>query len=429
MHELLINNREAYIIGGAIRDTILGIEPHDWDIFTNATGEELLQIFPKGKVIGSEDRQAKILTVIVDGVEVSQYRANGNRTEVGNNLEKHLSTCDFNVNAIACDIEGNIIDKYDGERDILQNTFRFVGKPIERISEDPLRLLRGIRLICNFGLHPDYPSREMLIKHSKLISDLPQERVRDELLKLLKFPNSIETMDKYKYIKHILPELYELKGLDDGPHHDEDDCFNHSVIAFKNSCDLTNNVLIRLAVLLHDIGKKPSSKIIDGEITFHNHELYSEKLTRKLMRRLKFSNDQILYVSTITRLHMMGPVKKMRDSTFAKICDTMKHAKIEPEDMVVMTYSDNQANLTKVRLSFHIFLKENPFLRKYYEFLYSRKPFNKTDLEINGNDIIKLGVKPGPEIGKILQKVFDAVYNGETINRRDKLLEYVKQTL
>ena len=426
MQRLLDNNFEAYIIGGAIRDTILGIKPHDWDIFTNCSGKQLSFLFPTSKIIGNEERQSKILTVIVNGVEVSQYRSNGDRTKTGNTLNKHLSTCDYNVNAIACDINGNIIDKYNGHQSLFLGNFNFVGNGIDRINEDPLRLMRGLRLLIHHKLKPDTQTKHILKKYGYLLKQLPPERIRDEFMKLLKYPDSIDVLNEYAFLKYIIPELTDLIGLDDGPHHDEGDCYNHSVKAYKNSCKITNNCLIRLATLLHDIGKKPASKIIDGEITFHNHEMDSEKLVRQLMNRLKFSNKDILFVATMARLHMMGPVNKMRDVTFAKIASKMNTAGIEPEDMVVLTYSDNQANMSKVRLSFHTFLIENPFLRKYYEFKYGRKPFNKTDLEINGTDLIKLGVEPGPEIGTILQNVYDAVHDGKVINRKDRLMEYVQ---
>jgi len=429
MSMLIKNGFDAYIIGGAVRDYYLNRRPHDYDIFTNATGEQILQLFPKGKIIGGETRQAKILTVIVDGIEVSQYRSNGNRTETGNNLLAHLATCDFNVNAMACDIHGNIIDMYHAKNSLLNKRFEFVGKPKDRINEDPLRLLRGVRLICQFGLLPLKNTKLALKEYGKLLLNLPQERVRDEIMRLMKYPSSLIELRSLGYLQYILPELHILIGLDAGPHHKEKDCFEHSNYAFINSCKVTNDPLLRFAIALHDIGKAPSSKIIDGEITFHNHQAHSERLVIRLMKRLKFSKSEIIYCSTIAKQHMMGPVKKMRDSTFAKISDSLNKANVAPEDMIVCTYSDNQANLSKPRLTFHSFLKENPFLRKYYEFKYNRKPFNKSDMEISGKDLLKLGFEKGPIIGIVLNKLFNAIHNGDVINRKDRLLEYIQTNL
>jgi len=426
MQKLIDNNFDAYIIGGAVRDYLLSVKPHDYDIFTNATGKQILKLFSKGKVIGGDERQAKILTVIVDNVEVSQYRANGDRTETGNNLDAHLATCDYNVNAMACDIEGNIIDKYRGKESLQNNYFEFVGKPEDRIKEDPLRLLRGIRLVCQFGLQVKIDTKEALQKRGILLKGLPQERVKDEIMRLCRYEDSFTQLRSVGYLKYILPELQALVGLDAGPHHNEKDCFEHVNLAYKNSCQLTNNVLLRFAVLLHDIGKGPSAKIIDGEITFHNHQIDSERMVHKLMKRLKFSKKQRNYCAVIAKQHMMGPVNKMRDITFARICDELDKAEVAPEDMIIQMYSDNQANLTKQRLTFHSFIKENPFLRKYYEFKYSRKPFNKNDIELSGKDLIALGVEKGPQIGVILKDIYEAIHEGKVINRKDRLLEYVK---
>lgn len=426
--QTLINNKfDAYIIGGAIRDSFYNIKPHDYDLFTNATGEQILKLFPSGKVIGGEERQAKILTVIVNGVEISQYRANGDRTKTGNNLYAHLATCDFSINAMACGIDGAVIDVYDGLGHIEYDTFSFVGKPEDRIKEDPLRLLRGIRLVCQFGLIPQHETWKALKEYGKLLKGIPKERIKDEIMRLCRYEDSFTQLRSVGYLQYILPELHALVDLDAGPHHNEKDCFEHVNLAYRNSCQLTNNVLLRFAILLHDIGKATSAKIIDGEITFHNHQMDSERLVKKLMKRLKFSRKQINYCSVIAKQHMMGPVKKMRDITFARICDDLDKAEIAPEDMIIQTYSDNQANLTKQRLTFHSFIKENPFLRTYYEFKYSRKPFNKLDVELSGKDLIALGVEKGPVIGTILKDLYEAIHEGKVFNRKDRLIEYVKE--
>jgi len=425
--ELLISNKyEAYIVGGAVRDYFLGVKPHDYDIFTNATGEEILKIFPTGKIIGGEERQEKILTVVVNDVEVSQYRINGDRTKTGLLLVDHLATCDYNINAMAIDIDGAIIDMYNGRESLGFKRFEFVGDGKQRIIEDPLRLMRGLRLILQCGLTPTEETVTTLIKEAKQLELLPQERIRDEIMKLLRYEECYDILLEYGFLKYVLPEMYDLVGLDAGPHHNEKDCFEHSNIAFKNSCKLTTNTLLRFANSVHDVGKKPTAKVIDGNITFHNHQIIGEQMVHKLMKRLKFSKHQRNYVATIVRQHMMGPVNKMRDVTFAKICDDLNQNNVDPEDMIIMTYSDNQANLTKVRLPFHSFIKQNPFLRKYYEFSFGRKPFNKTDLEISGKDLITIGIPVGPDIGKKLTEIYEAVHEGKVINRRDKLLEFIK---
>ena len=150
MQVLLQNGYEAYIVGGAIRDYYFGVKPKDYDIFTNATGKQILEMFPEGKIIGGEERQEKRLTVVVHGVEISQYRKNGDRTKTGNTLSEHQATCDFTINSIAMDVEGNIIDPYRGTKHIEIKKLMFVGIPQERVDEDTLRLLRGIRFAARY---------------------------------------------------------------------------------------------------------------------------------------------------------------------------------------------------------------------------------------------------------------------------------------
>ena len=189
MITLIKHNYDAYIIGGAVRDIILNKKPHDYDINTNATGEEILELFPKGIVIGNEERQNKILTVIVDKIEISQYRSNGDRTQLGNNLKIHLSTCDFAMNALAMDIAGNIIDLHDGFADIKMNKVRCVGCPENRFKEDPLRILRAIRQSLQLNFKIDSDLHDALYENMILLKKISIHRIREEFLLMLKYPN------------------------------------------------------------------------------------------------------------------------------------------------------------------------------------------------------------------------------------------------
>ena len=425
MQQILKKKFEVFIVGGAVRDHFFGVTPHDFDLFSNASGEEILEIFPQGKILGGKERQEKILTVMVGDVEISSYRKSGDRTKISKSLKTHLSTCDFRLNSIACNIHGEIIDPHNGRSDIRNKVLSFVGEPEKRIKEDPLRILRGVRLAAKFNLNYLNKTHKAIRNNAHKLKELPQERVRDELIKMLDYDICFDKLKNARLLENILPEVYDLVGLDAGHHHNEKDVFEHCNLAYKTCCKITTKRLLRLAAFMHDIGKKPSAKIVKGEITFYHHEKDSDNLAKKLMKRLKFSQAHISYVCAILRNHMMGPVKKMRDSTFARIGDDLTKNRVHPEDMIVMTYSDNQANLTKVRLSFHQFIVMNPFLRRFYEFKYGIKPFNKSDLDIDGKVLIELGIAPGPKIGLVLNNIFNYVHSGKIRNRRDSILEYV----
>jgi tRNA nucleotidyltransferase (CCA-adding enzyme) len=301
MKYLIENDFQAYIIGGAVRDYKLGIKPHDYDIFTNATGEQILKIFPSGNIIGGEERQEKILTVIVDGVEISQYRKNGNRTETGMSLEEHQATCDFTINAMAMDIEGNITDKYKGQIHLIERELHFVGDPKQRIAEDTLRLLRGIRFAAKYNFKFEEKTKLTIESNAKKITELPQERVREELMKILQYPKGIEYLIFYGYLDLIFPEWETVKGMGGGDHHAER-VDTHMLNAFETACKITNKTILRLAAFLHDIGKGITMEFKeDGGVRFHEHE-NKEKVgfTADLSSRMfeikrKFPDNKLVY--------------------------------------------------------------------------------------------------------------------------------------
>lgn len=437
MQKLIDNKFEAYIVGGAVRDTLLGLEPKDWDIFTNATGEDILKIFPQGKVIGGEERQAKILTVIVDGVEVSQYRKSGDRTEVGTTLKDHIMTCDLTINAIAMNIDGEIIDYVKGRDDLEQwdedmchykNIIKFVGNPQDRINEDPLRILRAIRFLSKYKhAEMEHESAYVISDNILKLKELPIERIREELLKILNIERGIEYLTesiRTDIFQLFIPEFIHLLDLEGGRFHDER-VGEHSINAFNHAKQLTDNQLIHLACLFHDIGKQKCEYKEDGEIAFPKHEVYGSEMIAEIMGRLKFSEKEIKYVSTMIKHHMMGPVDLLHDRTVIKIVNELEDAGISVEDMLIMTYSDMQANLKKPRMKFNEFYQANNWLRRVWEMKWKKQPFRVTDLEIDGNDVMKLGYV-GKDIGTVLKAIFEKVVDGELKNERGDLLNHLK---
>ena len=425
MLKLIDNKFDAYIIGGAVRDKLMSIEPHDYDIFTNATGEQILSIFPQGNIIGGEARQAKILTVIVEGVEVSQYRSNGERTETGDSLRIHLSTCDFTINALAMDINETIYDYVDGEKHIGNKSLKFVGDATQRIIEDPLRLFRGIRFVAKYNLH--IIDNTPFANFAEYVKDLPKERLRDELLKIILLPNGLRLLDKFCMLEYIIPEWKNCKGIDGGPHHNEL-LEEHMFVALDTARAYTSNPLLLLSIFLHDIGKPLSQGVKEdsGLATFYNHHTIGVDYLKSWMREYKFSEADVRYVCAIVEHHMMGKTGLISQRTFAAICNDLVNANVTPEDMLVVTFSDNQANLKNPRLKYNDFIKDNGFLQRYYEAKYGRYGFNPNDLEINGKDIINIMEISGPAIGVVKKELFDMVCDGTIMNRRDRLIEELR---
>ena len=429
MQKLIDNKFEAYIVGGAVRDYLLNITPDDFDIFTNATGKEILKLFPKGDVIGGEERQKKILTVIVDGVEISQYRSNGDRTETGNSLEEHSNTCDFSINSIAMDIKGVTTDFNCGKYDIENKILRFVNKPLDRIKEDPLRILRGIRFWTKYrGM--TFEDILIVLKNIDLLDTLPTERIRDEFMKIIKYPDGITNLWCDEIIYKIFPELKEVVGMKGGDHHDEK-VDKHMINSFKMACKITDNTLLRLACFLHDIGKGVTYTEDDGKQThFYRHEDKGEEMVKKRMEHLKFSNDEITYVTTLILTHMFGYKVDIKDKTYIKFFNKLEQAKIPILDYICLIYCDHQANLKKPRIKFLDFLKSNYLYQNYLRLKSEKIPFNVNDLIIGGKDLIKrYDMKPSPQIGKILKIILELIIDGDLRNNRADIFYYIENTM
>lgn len=430
MQHLISHGYEAYIIGGWVRDKLLGLEPHDVDIFTNCIN--LKDEFPNSKILGGVERQAKILTVIVNGIEVSTFRSNGDRTIIKENttLKQHCSTADFTINQICCDINGNIIDHFNGQKDLENKELRFVGKAQDRIKEDPLRILRGIRFLSKYVLF-DYMNLTMNDIEIEL-NKLPKERISEELLKILKYERGLYILKNYKILDLIIPEFTNCRDMNGGEHHNET-VDQHMTNAFFEACKLTDNVKLRLACLLHDIGKGETYSIeaigsSGVQIHFYEHEKVGAELIEKRLSLLKFSNEDIKYITTLIRLHMwIHNTKEITKKGYIKFFNKLNDAKIPIEDVIILNYCDNQANSSNERVKFLEFLKCHRVLKKYYEFKYSEEPMTVKDLKISGKDVIEIfNVKPSPKIGIILNKVFELVMDGELSNTRAELLNHLK---
>jgi tRNA nucleotidyltransferase (CCA-adding enzyme) len=425
MQSLTMHGYDAFVIGGAVRDIVMNVSPHDWDIFTNATGDEILSIFPNGKVIGGEERQAKILTVVVQGVEISQYRANGDRTKIGLSLYKHLNTCDFTMNAIAMDINGVVIDPHFGIIDIQNKEITCVGNADDRIQEDKLRVFRAVRFSLRFNF--DITTKLMNTIKNTSVADLPVERIREEVLKILMYPGGLETLQKSGLLTKIIREFWynvELKG---GSHHNED-VDTHMYNAQDVACGITDNPVLVFACALHDIGKGTSyQRKEDGSLSFHGHERVGADIIRDVMKRMRFSNDDIKYVVALIDNHLVNYDDGTTDKAYVKRFKKLEDAGVSIGDYMVMLYADNQSNMKNERVKFGDFVNGNKILEKYYELKFSSMPFGIEDLDITGYDIMNVGIPAGPEIGEELGRLFELVVNGEVENTFRNLIREVNK--
>lgn len=431
MQKLLDAKFEVYIIGGFVRDSIMGIEPHDIDLFTNATGKQILEIFPNGKILGSEERQEKILTVIVDDVEISQYRSSGDRTEVSNTLEEHQKTCDFTINSIAMDINGEIIDTQGGQEDIENGILRFIGDAKERISEDYLRLARAVRFICKYELDTDYKTYNILGNNMKKLKELPVERLNEEMIKIFKVANA----DSYEFESFILDtfpiEFRKCLWMNGGNNHNEL-VHEHMFNSLRECCKITDKPLLRMAAFLHDIGKGVTQTFDEEnkQTHFYKHEKKGKKIVEDWMNDLKFSKEDIKYISTLVALHMYSYKDSPSKKSYIRFFNKLKDANIPIEDYIMLIYSDHQGNLAKPRIKFGDFIRDNWLYKKYQEITYSNEPMTVKDLAISGKDLIdRYKLTPGPEFAKILKDIHNRIMDGDLINEKTNIFEYIDSTM
>ena len=423
---------EIYIVGGAVRDIIMGRSTNDWDFTTNATPEEILKIIPGGLY------NNQFGTVFTDNPddparphEVTTFRKEEGYTDArhpdkitwGKSLDEDLARRDFTINSLALDKNSKIVDLYKGADDIKQKLIRAVGDPNERFGEDALRMMRAVRIASELGFTIEDNTFEAIKKNAPLINKIAKERIKEELFKILTSPNPYDGIVLFKnsgIMQEVLPEMEKCFGVEQkspGRHHIYD-VGNHLLMSLKN-CK-SKDPVTRFATLIHDIGKAQTYKKLEsGVITFYNHEMVSTKIAQSIADRLKFSNKERDKFITLVRWHQFTVDERQTDSALRRFIRNVGLDNIE--DMLSLRVADRLgggARETSWRLE--------EFKKRLVE--VQKQPFTVRDLKIDGNDVMKeLGLKPGPEVGKILNDLFDKVVEKKIENDKESLLEALRE--
>lgn len=430
---------DIYLVGGCIRNLIMNIAPKDWDLTTNATPQQILEIFPDGFY----DNQFGTvgLPIELQGkeniVEITTFRTERDYKdrrhpeiiEWGKIIHEDLERRDFTINAIALklisDRDFEIVDPFNGQEDIKNKIIRAVGDPKKRFKEDALRLMRAIRFATQLSFTIEENTWNEILSDAKLIEEISKERVRDELLKILgsNYPyEGIILLKNSGLLQFIIPEL--LEGIDvsqarPGRHHTED-VFTHNLLSLK-FCPSTDPI-VRFAALLHDIGK-PKAKSADEEnlVTFHNHETISSKIAYEICDRLKFSKKQRDKIINLIRWHMFTVDEKITDAAVRRFIRRVGVENVK--DMMDLRIGDRLGGGTQTAESWRLKL-----FKKRVEEQLQPAPFSINDLAIDGNDVMReLNIKPGRKVGEILQKLFEEVDEDLSKNNKEYLLKRVKE--
>src|SRR3989338_1927328 len=447
---------EVFLVGGCVRDLILGREPKDWDVTTNAKPEEIIALFDKtfyendygtvGVVIAREGEDAESAGEALI-VEVTPYRI---ESKYSNNrhpdsvvfsqkLEDDLKRRDFTINALAYSVPaspvgrshglsaqaGTITDLYRGEKDMKDKIIRTVGDPVDRFTEDGLRILRAVRLSCELEFEISPETEKAIFENAHLLKNISMERIRDEFTKIIMSNRPIDgllTMRKLGILKYVVPELEKTVGVEQNQAHAYD-VWEHLIRSVQCAADKNYPLEIRLAALFHDISK-PESRRRNNEQntwTFYGHEVLGARVTRKILENLRYPSKIIEKVVTLARWHMF-------------FSDTEQITLSAVRRMIVNVGRDNIWDLMNVRICDRIGTgrpKEDQYrLRKYHAMIEEalRDPVSVGMLKINGKRLMDVTHETaGPKIGYVLHALLEEVLEEPKKNTEEYLENRAKE--
>ncbi len=428
---------EAYLVGGCVRDLLRGKMPKDWDVTTNATPEEIISIFPHTHyennfgtvgVVFEEEENPTLQIIEVTPFRVESEYSDSRRpdsVEWGQHIEEDLERRDFTINAIAVDMPSlKIVDPFDGLRDIEKRRIKAVRDPRLRFQEDGLRILRAIRLQAELNFTIEHETSQAIAENVSILNKIAQERIRDELIRIVMSPSPAESVliaQKLGVLKEIIPELEEGLGMEQTATH-KYDVFMHLLVALQHTADKGWPLEIRLAALFHDIGK-PRTRRKGGKnnYTFYGHEVVGERMSKKILQKLKFPKKTIDKVVTLIRWHMF-------------FSDTEQITLSAVRRMISNVGKENVWDLINLRIADRVAIgrpKEEPYrLRKYQSMIEEvmSDPISVGMLKIDGNNLQKdLQIKPGPIIGHILHILLDEVLEDPKLNETEYLLKKAQE--
>ncbi len=429
---------EAYLVGGCVRDLFLEKVPKDWDITTNAVPEQIISLFKKTfyendyGTVGVVNEETADPTLKV--VEVTPYRIESGYSDkrrpdsvsFSKNIEDDLKRRDFTVNAIAYDSEiQKTLDLYGGLADLENKIIRTVGNPNERFAEDGLRVMRAVRLHAELGFSIEENTKEGIRKNAELLSHIAKERVRDEFVRIIMSDRpgqALELCRELGILKYIVPELEKGIGIEQNQAH-AFDVWTHLMKTVDHSAKKRFPLQVRLAALLHDISKPETRRQAGekGDWTFYGHDVVGARVTERILKDLKFSNEIVAQVTKLVRWHMF-------------FSDTEKITLSAVRRLVRNVGRENVWDLMDVRTCDRIGTgrpKESPYrLRKYHSMIDEalRDPISVGMLKTNGARIIEITrEKPGPRIGYILHALLEEVLENPSLNTEEKLEEKAKK--
>jgi len=425
VRRLCDNNCDTYIVGGGIRDMLLGLDPDDFDVVTEATPDKVMELFHDcdvkkvGKSFG---------VILVEGYEIATFRYDRYKdskciVSFADTIHEDLCRRDLTINSMAfCELTGELIDDHGGKDDLEKRIIRFVGDPDKRIEEDPNRIIRACRFLAKIKGTFDLKTFQALKRNTGKYKIAP-ERIRLEILKTMKIQEASEffkALHSIGMLNFILPSLDKCWNHEHGEHHTED-VFEHCMYAGDAiSCD---DPILKLAGYLHDVGKPISFK--DGKFIYH--EIEGAEVLDKELKLLTFSTGEIKKICSLVRLHM-NSIQKMTPKAIRKLLSKFQEYGVIIDDFITLRKADRKANIARKNFSEEEWFAMEQQLKQE---ILEDKPFNVQNLAMSGGEIIEIfNLKPGPEIGKLQRLMLDYIIDvGQEYNTYEDLENFLTRIL
>lgn len=417
----------AYAVGGCVRDSLLGREPGDWDITTSASPDETKKLFARTVDTGIEHGTVTVL-LGKEGFEVTTYRIDGkyedsrHPTEVifTRNLREDLLRRDFTINAMAYNDTEGIVDIFGGMDDLKRKIIRCVGNARERFGEDALRIMRGVRFAAQLGFSLEKETKEAMTELAPTLEKISAERIQTELVKLLvsDSPELIREAYHLGVTAVILPEFDEMMRTGQETKYHRYDVGEHTVQAV---CNVPPDKVLRLTMLLHDVAK-PEMKTVDADGTAHfkGHDIRGEQKAKEILRRLKFDNDTIHKVTKLVRWHdyRMPAEKKNVRKAMSKISAELfpMYLLVKRADILAHSMYRREEELENL----------SGLQKCYEEIVADHECVSLKQLAVTGTDLIGIGMKPGKQIGEVLNELLRIVLEYPEFNNKEHLLRFVQ---
>lgn len=418
---------KSYLVGGCLRDSLLNKESHDVDICTQALPDEILEVFKDYKTIDIGKKFGTIKVIygnfeyeITTMRKESSYndKRHPDKVDFTKDIVEDLKRRDFTINAMA-KRKDEIIDPFDGQADLKKKIIRAVGDPVARINEDLLRSLRAVRFATSLDFQIEENLKKAIKNKASSINEISKERIREEINKILlsnKPSRGIRLLDELGLLEFIFPEVFRTKGFNQHSTFHKDDVYNHSL----NVLDKTKaNLNIRMAALYHDVGKIDTFFLDEnGEGRFFGHQKVSENSLRERLKILKYSNKFIEDTTILVRRHMDNTntytkksvrklLRNLGEENLLNLFDLQK------ADVLSTTFSDD----SNIDLG----------LKILEEVKNDEIPKNRSEIAINGKDLILLGYKEGVELGNKLKEIENLIYDEKLKNNKDDIIKYIKE--